>query len=137
MEQLKRAEQIAREAHKGQKRRDGTSYINHPRRVANKLTEKDEKVVALLHDTLEDTTFTAQMLVNNGIPVRLVNSIKNLTRRKNENYYILIMRVEKDSLARKVKIADIEDNLINLSEGSMKDKYRLARELLKRAEDDI
>jgi len=131
MELIKRAEQIAREAHKGQTRWDKTPYIKHPMRVAKSFKDTDCKVVAWLHDVLEDTPMTAQDLVNKGIPVRLVNSVKNLTRREEESYYDFIIRIVKDSIATKVKIADIEDNLNdNLNDGPLKDKYRLARHIL-------
>jgi len=131
MKLIKRAEQIAREAHKGQTRWDKTPYIKHPMRVAKSLNGDDCKVVAWLHDVLEDTPRTAQDLVNKGVPVRLVNSVKNLTRVDEENYYDFIMRIGKDSLAARVKIADIEDNLNdNLKEGTLKDKYMLARYIL-------
>ena len=132
MEQIKKAEQIAREAHQNQKRWDGSPYIEHPKRVALSFKDFDCRIVGWLHDVLEDTNIKAQDLVNRGIPVRLVNSIKNLTKRDGENYYIFIMQISRDPIASKVKIADIEDNLNdNLKEGSLKDKYRLARHILK------
>lgn len=133
MKQIKRAEEIAIEAHKGQTRWDGSPYINHPKRVALSFNDSDCRIVGWLHDVIEDTEIKAQDLVNKGIPVRLVNSIKNLTKREGENYYIFIMRILTDQIATKVKIADIEDNLNdNLKEGSLKDKYRLARHILKK-----
>jgi len=133
MELTKRAEEIAIEAHLGQTRWDKSPYINHPKRVANSFNDPDCIVVGWLHDIIEDTNMSAQDLVNNGIPVRLVNSIKNLTKRAGENYYIFIMRILTDPIATKVKIADIEDNLADgLKEGSLKDKYRLARHILKK-----
>jgi len=131
MEQIKRAEEIAREAHKGQIRWGGSPYIEHPTRVALSFNDLDCKIVGWLHDVIEDTDITAQDLVNKGISVRLVNSIKNLTKKEGENYYVFIMRIATDKIATKVKIADIEDNLSdNLKEGSLKDKYRLARHIL-------
>lgn len=138
MEQIKRAEQIVREAHKGQKRWDGSDYIEHPKRVALSFNDFDCRIVGWLHDVLEDTQLKAQDLVNKGISVRLVNSVKNLTKREGENYYIFILRIAKDPIATKVKIADIEDNIADgLKEGSLKDKYRLARHMLKKTVGDF
>ena len=132
MRAIRKAEEIAREAHKNQKRWDGSHYIEHPKRVALSFNDFDCRIVGWLHDVLEDTDTTEQNLIDEGIPSRLVKSIKNLTKKEEENYYDFVMRIKNDPIATKVKIADIEDNLSdNLKEGSLKDKYRLARYILK------
>ena len=129
------AKKIAIDAHKKQTRRDGTLYINHPKRVASSFTYPNYIIVAWLHDVLEDTTITAEDLIRNGIPKQLVATIQSLTRRNNENYYDFIMRIKKDFIATKVKIADINDNIThNLKEGFLKDKYRLAKYVLEEVE---
>ena len=131
MEQIKRAEEIAREAHKGQTRWDGREYITHPQRVASSLDGIGLKVVAWLHDVIEDTNVTAKQLLKRGINVNLIQSIETLTRLDGENYFMFIMRIRYDEIATKVKIADLEDNIADgLKEGSLKDKYRLARYIL-------
>ncbi len=131
MNQLKLAEEIAREAHKGQTRRDRTPYIIHPKRVAQSLKASYYQAVAWLHDVIEDTDITAEELLKKGVAPRIVNSVKVLSRGYGENYFVFIMRVLRDEMAVKVKIADIEDNLRDSKESSLKDKYRLARYILK------
>lgn len=132
MKQIRQAEQIAREAHQGQTRWDNSSYIEHLKRIANSLDGIGLKIVAWLHDVLEDTKLTSQDLLRKGICAELVSVIETLTRKEGENYYTYIMRISKDPIATKVKIADIEDNLRgDIKEGSLKDKYRLARHILK------
>lgn len=64
LEQIKRAYQIAERAHHGQRRDEGSPYIEHPLRVALilvnevKRTEPDLVCAALLHDVVEDTPVT-------------------------------------------------------------------------------
>ena len=53
-----KAEGIARRAHKDQVRRGGDDFINHPLTVAKNCTHPDEKIVAVLHDVIEDTYIT-------------------------------------------------------------------------------
>jgi hypothetical protein len=60
-EQLKIAEQIAREAHRGQRRTIGRKedYIEHPKRVASHFSTEESQIVAWLHDVLEDSNLTS------------------------------------------------------------------------------
>ena len=127
---LEIAEKIAREAHKGQKRWGGEPYITHPEAVANNFKNEELKVVAWLHDVLEDTKVTANILMNADIPQELVVAVGHLTRVKDENYKEFILHVKENEIATKVKIADLRHNLMGLKEGSMKDKYRLALHIL-------
>ena len=127
---LQMAKIIAREAHKGQKRLDGKDYITHPEAVANMFKNEDYKVVAWLHDVLEDSDLQPENLAERGIPRNLIQSIVYLTRLPKENYKNYILKVTEDEIATKVKIADLKHNISTLKEGSMKDKYLLALYIL-------
>jgi (p)ppGpp synthase/HD superfamily hydrolase len=122
------------EAHYGQRRKFGTRepYHKHPQRVARRFNTDSEKSVALLHDVLEDggPDWTAKRLLDRDITVEVVTSVEALTRRRGENYWAYLQRVRADKIATAVKIVDLADNLRDLEEGSMKDKYRLAYHLL-------
>ncbi len=66
---FERAVDFALEAHRGQRRKDGSIYILHPLEVAviaGTMT-RDEEVLAaaVLHDTVEDTDVTAQDILDN------------------------------------------------------------------------
>ncbi len=77
------AEQIARDAHSGQFRRDGvTPYIVHPESVASRVNTPEEKATAWLHDVLEDTSVSQQDLLNAGIPENVVTAV--VTMKKTE-----------------------------------------------------
>ncbi len=130
---------VATEAHKGQTRWGGEPYITHPIEVAKYFYEKeiDAKVVALLHDVVEDTNLTCEDLLIKGFPVNIVNSIYAITKVKGELYSEYIERVSHNYLARIVKKADISHNLMNLKKGSMKDKYMLALVYFKLYEDYV
>ena len=49
------AKALAEKQHLGQTDKAGSPYITHPARVAERLETDEEKVVAWLHDTVEDT----------------------------------------------------------------------------------
>ena len=100
---------FAAKAHAGQKRRNGSPYIIHPIRVSQEVKDEVEKVVALLHDVLEDTPCTESDLAHFGDEV--VDAVKAITHRKGESYADYIVRVKANKIATAVKIADISDNL--------------------------
>ena len=118
--------------HYGQSRKiTNEPYINHPKRVAECFLDDKTKASAYLHDTLEDTKITEQEL-REFFPDYVVETVKILTRKKDENYFDFIMRIKNSSNldALMIKSADINDNLRDLGEGSLKDKYRLAQYIL-------
>ena len=115
------AEKIARKAHKGQFRDDGkTPYITHPKAVVEEFVYKDnivhitykweEKVIAWLHDVVEDTDITFGDLLNKGIPLDLVIVIELLTRKEDETFLENILRIKKSDIAITVKLADMAHN---------------------------
>lgn len=129
--ELQIAEQIARAAHTGQKREGGGAYIVHPACVAEMMDTKDRKVVAWLHDVLEDTPISAAYLRVSGISPRNVELVQTLSHKPNELYYDYIMRISKDADAIIIKLADLTHNLMDQKDGHRKQKYLLARQVLK------
>lgn len=129
------AEKIATEAHNGQIRTRGADkgkpYIIHPKRIAEKFKTPLMKSAAMLHDTIEDTDMTFDKLSELGVSEKVLDVVEFVTKKPNENYLDFIIRICHNDLAVKLKIADIEDNLESLEEGSLKDKYRLALWILK------
>ena len=107
---LKKAEDIATVAHKGQFDRCGVEYINHPRAVASYVDNPKEKIVAWLHDTIEDTAITEADLR----PVfgdEITDAVVALTKTEGEDYFDYISRVIKNPLSARVKIADLTHNM--------------------------
>lgn len=103
--------EIATNAHKGQTDKAGKPYILHPIRVAEKCNTANERIVALLHDTIEDTSITADYLSSQGFPGNIVNAVLSVTRNDCESYDDFIRRSALNPIGRKVKIHDLEDNL--------------------------
>jgi hypothetical protein len=109
---LDEAIELAALAHRGQVDKKGEPYILHPLRVMQHCApDHDAMIVGVLHDTLEDTFVTEELLLEKGLPVHLVEAVHALTRRDGETYREFVERVAKNSLARRVKIKDLEDNM--------------------------
>jgi GTP diphosphokinase / guanosine-3',5'-bis(diphosphate) 3'-diphosphatase len=129
---LQRAIMIAMSAHAGQKDKAGEPYIIHPMSVMYSMDTVEEKIVAVLHDVLEDTTVSDQDLKRQGIPEHLIEAIISVSRKKEEMYLEdFIPRVMKNEIGRKVKVKDIEHNLSRIDnlEGDnskMKKRYLFA-----------
>ncbi len=117
---VEKARAVATRAHAGQKRWNGDPYITHPTRVAGSfygLSEvEDERVVALLHDVVEDTEITLDQLREFGFTEKQVEAIDSVTKRDKESYLDFVLRAKANSIGRRVKIADIKDNMSNLHE---------------------
>lgn len=126
---LNKAYTIACKAHEGQVDKAGVDYINHPVTVASYVNSEEEKVVALLHDVLEDSETTAEELLIAGIPEHLVDAVKVLTKPRKESYFSYIEGVKKNSLSRAVKLADLKHNsqLSRLPQITEKDQKRIEK----------
>lgn len=103
--------QIAIKAHEGQTDKSGRNYVMHPIRVAERCKDPQAKIVALLHDTIEDTFVTAEYLREEGFPEEIINGVLSVTRRDNESYEAFVQRAAENAIGREVKIADLEDNM--------------------------
>ena len=101
---------IASKAHEGQTDLAGKDYFLHPQRVANKFSDYTLKTVAILHDVLEDTWVTEDLL-RKLFSKDICDSVVALTRKDNESYQEYIKHLSCDAWARKVKIEDLADNL--------------------------
>ena len=112
MSTLERAIVIASEAHKGQYDKAGNDYIGHPLRVMDMGRSEEEKIVGVLHDVVEDTDWTFEMLAAEGFSQDIIAALKCVTKiSENENYDDFIERVKKNPLAAAVKINDLSDNM--------------------------
>lgn len=103
--------QIAIHAHREQKDKSGREYIIHPIRVAERCKDPRAKIVALLHDTIEDTEVTPDMLQEEGFPQEIISTVLSVTRQENETYDAFVRRASENPIGREVKIADLEDNM--------------------------
>lgn len=137
MSTLERAIAIAAEAHAGQVDKAGAPYILHPLRVMLRLTGIEERTAAVLHDVVEDTDWTLERLRAEGFSDAVLTALEAVTHRDGEAYEDFIRRAAADPIGRRVKMADLEDNLdlTRLDRVTARDevraaKYRRAIELL-------
>ena len=79
--------------------------------MAQRCTTPEAKIVALLHDTIEDTDVTPQILLDAGIPQEIVDAVLSVTRNPGESYSDFIQRAALNPLGLEVKLADLEDNM--------------------------
>ncbi len=100
---------IAYNAHMNQFDKAGVPYIFHPIHLAEQMDNEIECVVALLHDVVEDTDITFKQL-EKEFPIDIIYTLKLLTYDKKINYMKYIEKIKNNSIAKKVKIADIKHN---------------------------
>ena len=108
---LDKAAMICVAKHSGQRDKTGAAYFQHPMRVAMRCHCDEEKMVALLHDTIEDTDVTAEYLLDQGFPQFIIDGILAVTKRDGESYEDFVARAAQNPLGRIVKLHDLEDNL--------------------------
>ncbi|MGG5288785.1 GTP pyrophosphokinase [Pseudomonas shirazensis] len=110
MSTLERAIAVAAKAHEGQYDKGGAAYILHPLRVMMRVSTPEQRIVAVLHDVLEDTPLTVSDLALEGFPLKILAALLSLSRRPGESYEAFVIRAGADPLAREVKLADLADN---------------------------
>lgn len=137
---LEKAIAIALQAHCGQRDKAGAPYVLHPLRMMCRMTDDEARMAAVLHDVVEDgPDWTLDLLRAECIPERVVEAVEYLTKRPEEegDYDAFIRRAAGNPIARRVKLADLEDNM-NLSRIAAPDerdfvrleKYRRAKAML-------
>lgn len=141
---VNRAMTIAEKAFEGIRGKEGEPYIEHIKRVHNKVKKKggdeEQQVIALLHDLVEDIPDWTIDDVKDYFPNRVVKGVKAITKRDGEPYMQYINRVQGNKDATVVKLADLEDNIhrteLNVADEpdetrfSRLDKYKKAYERL-------
>lgn len=129
MATLERAIAIAAKAHEGQVDQAGAPYILHPLKVMLRVTTNEERVVAVLHDVVEDTDITLGMLRSEGFSEAVLCALESVTKRTGETYEAFVQRAASDPIGRRVKLADLAENsdLSRLSNPTAKDHERVAK----------
>lgn len=112
---LEDAISLAAQAHRGQVY-PGPSpepFIFHPLRVMLQVDTETDRIVAVLHDLVEDTTYTFEDVRSLGYADTVIEALNHLTRRNGEPYDAYTERVAENAIAQRVKLADLADNLAN------------------------
>jgi len=141
---IRRAYAFAQSRHRDQTRRSGEPFISHPlgcARIAAGLGLDPQAIAAaLLHDTVEDTGATLDLLEAEFGPevAALVDGVTKLTRihfesqeeRQAENYRKLIVSMSSDLRVLVIKLADRLHNMRTLSYMSKTKQIQKAKETL-------
>lgn len=107
-----KAYDLALEKHKDAIDKLGKPYILHPLYVSEKFDVYDFKIVAILHDIIEDTDVNLKDLEKMGFPKKITKAIDCISRKKTESYFEYIDRVKTNGIAKIVKIEDLKHNLL-------------------------
>ena len=107
---ITKAKELATRYHQGQVDKAGAPYINHPTQVERMVKGKEAKIVAYLHDLLEDTNCQPKEILE-IFNLSTLNTVKLLTRNPNQQYEDYILQIKNHPVARQVKIADLKHNL--------------------------
>jgi (p)ppGpp synthase/HD superfamily hydrolase len=120
---------LAAKQHEGQTDKAGNPYIFHSMRLMLRAVQEEEQIVAVLHDTIEDTSLTLDDLRQEGFTETIVEAVDSLSRRKKESYEEFILRIKQNPLARRVKVLDLQDNtdLTRNKKTTEKDRKRLEK----------
>ena len=137
-EKIERAERLARIVHGDQVDKAGRPYMNHVTDVAYSVHKLGYafRVVALLHDTIEDTKpkksrKKIRKAIRDEFGDVIYDAVVAISKRPDEDYFKdYLVRVADNPIALQVKLADIKMNLQNiwgLIENDYKEASRLRR----------
>ena len=106
----KKALKLCFEAHRNQTDKSGLPYVFHPFHLAEQMDDEISTVVALLHDVVEDTSYTMYDLKSMGFPPAAMEAIGLLTHQRSVPYQDYVAKIKGNPIARKVKLADLRHN---------------------------
>lgn len=139
---IRKAFEVAKEAHKDQRRKTGEPYIYHPLAVAKIVADEiglgaTSIACALLHDVVEDTQYTIEDISNLFNP-KVAKIIDGLTKISNidhqnlslqsENYRKLLLTLSEDVRVILIKIADRLHNMRTLDSMKSSKQKKIAAE---------
>jgi len=142
LEVLSRAYQISAQAHQGQKRLSGDDFVSHSVAVATILAEQQMDTTtiaaALLHDVVEDSDITLDMLrrdfgnevadLVDGLTKISTLNFRSTAEEQAENYRKLLMSVARDARVIIIKLADRLHNMRTLDPLPPDKRKRIALE---------
>ena len=122
--------QIAKIAFEGKTDRAGKPYLEHLVRVADKFKDDDFMYpIAILHDLIEDCPEWNEKSLRCLFSKKIVDTIVLLTKQKDQDYLDYIDKINQNSWATRVKLADLKDNMdiSRLSDIRQSDIHRLQK----------
>lgn len=133
LDDVKRANILMLLVFKDKVDQNGDTYIRHLNRVAEFMKDDESKIAALLHDLVEDTQFTLDDLKVLRFSEKIIDTIRLLTNDlKNYDLYMQRLIDSDNILAKRIKIADLLDNMnVNrITNPKKKDYERIQKKYL-------
>jgi (p)ppGpp synthase/HD superfamily hydrolase len=126
---LERAITIAATAHAGQVDKGGAPYILHPLKVMLRMSTLEQRIVAVLHDVVEDCGVSLDDLREEGFSEEVLSAIESVTKVPGESYEDFVDRAAQNPIGRVVKLADLEENsdLSRIASPSWEDLERIEK----------
>ena len=122
----KKALKLCFDAHKNQVDKTGMPYVFHPFHLAEQMSDEISTVCALLHDVIEDTEYTFNDIRNMGFPQEVIDVLMLLTHEDNVPYMEYVEKINENTIAKQVKLADLRHNS-DLTRLNIIDEKALAR----------
>lgn len=110
MATLEKAIEIAARAHAGVADDQGEPYLLHPIRVMLGVEGETARIVAALHDVVEDADVTFDDLTAEGFSAEVLAALKLVTHEKGQSYGDYVIACKTNDVARSVKLSDLRDN---------------------------
>ncbi|CAI8843305.1 HD domain-containing protein [Pseudomonas serboccidentalis] len=126
---LERAIALAATAHAGQVDKGGAPYILHPLKVMLRMSSLEERIVAVLHDVVEDCGISLDDLRKEGFSEEVLSAIESVTKVAGESYEDFVERAAQNPIGRVVKLVDLEENsdLSRIASPSWEDLERVEK----------
>ncbi len=127
---------IATKAHTGQQDIYGNAFILHPIAVGMMGKTDEERCTGFLHHVIDNANYTAEDLLEVGIPNGIVNAIKTLTHQYEIEYYAYIQEIidSNNPIALKVIYNDIKYNYFHKETSKiLEEKYGKALAIIESA----
>ena len=106
----KKALKLCFDSHKDQTDKTGMPYVFHPFHLADQMDDEVSTVCALLHDVVEDTSYTLEDLGAMGFPGEVTDVLALLTHAEDVPYMDYVEKISHNETAKKVKLADLRHN---------------------------
>jgi hypothetical protein len=90
--------------------KSGAPYVLHCIRAMMSVESLDAKMVAVMHDLVEDTPVTLEQLREKGFSDSVLNAVDLVTHTDDVTYEDYIVKIKANPIAREVKLADLKDN---------------------------
>lgn len=107
---IEEAIELAVDKFRGVRDKGGQPYILHCLRVMLRQEGEAAQQAGLLHDLVEDTDVTLADLATMKFAPDVIDAVDAMTHREDVSYADYVLRLASNPIARRIKLADLEDN---------------------------